>query len=60
MLRLTQIFNVTGHPSIAIPAGRGRDGMPRGVQVVGPRGATERLLALAAALENLLRGLTRV
>jgi aspartyl-tRNA(Asn)/glutamyl-tRNA(Gln) amidotransferase subunit A len=59
MLRLTQIFNVTGHPSIAIPAGRGRDGMPRGVQVIGPRGATERLLALGVAVENLLRGLTR-
>jgi aspartyl-tRNA(Asn)/glutamyl-tRNA(Gln) amidotransferase subunit A len=55
MLRLTQIFNVTGHPSIAIPAGRGRDGLPRGLQIVGPRGATERLLALAAAVESLLR-----
>ena len=30
MLRLTQLFNVTGHPAIAIPCGIGRDGLPRG------------------------------
>lgn len=56
MLRLTQLFNLTGHPSIALPAGRGRDGLPRGLQLVGPRGATERLLAAAAAVERQISG----
>jgi len=35
MLRLTQLFNVTGHPALAVPAGLGLDGLPRGVQIVG-------------------------
>ena len=53
MLRLTQLFNLTGHPSIALPAGTGRDGLPRSLQLVGQRNATERLLAIAAAVEAL-------
>ena len=51
MLRLTQLFNVTGHPAIAMPAGRGRDGLPRALQLVGRRGRTEQLLDVAAAAE---------
>jgi aspartyl-tRNA(Asn)/glutamyl-tRNA(Gln) amidotransferase subunit A len=31
MLRLTQLFNVTGHPAIVIPCGMGADGLPRAV-----------------------------
>jgi aspartyl-tRNA(Asn)/glutamyl-tRNA(Gln) amidotransferase subunit A len=56
MLRLTQLFNITGHPAIAIPYGRGGDGLPRGLQLVGHRGGTERLLAVAAAVERQLAG----
>jgi aspartyl-tRNA(Asn)/glutamyl-tRNA(Gln) amidotransferase subunit A len=56
MLRLTQLFNVTGHPAIALPCGTGRDGLPRGVQLVGHRGGTERLLAVAAAVERQIMG----
>jgi aspartyl-tRNA(Asn)/glutamyl-tRNA(Gln) amidotransferase subunit A len=52
MLRLTQLFNITGHPAIAVPCGRGEDGLPRGLQLVGHRGGTERLLAVAAAVER--------
>ena len=52
MLRLTQLFNVTGHPAIALPCGVGRDGLPRAIQLVGHRGSTERLLAVAAAVER--------
>ena len=29
------LFNVTGHPAIAVPIGLGRDGLPLSVQVVG-------------------------
>ena len=56
MLRLTQLFNITGHPAIALPCGRGRDALPRGLQLVGHRGGTERLLAVAAAVERQLAG----
>jgi aspartyl-tRNA(Asn)/glutamyl-tRNA(Gln) amidotransferase subunit A len=56
MLRLTQLFNLTGHPSIALPAGAGRDGLPRSLQLVGARHATERLLAIATAVEPQISG----
>jgi aspartyl-tRNA(Asn)/glutamyl-tRNA(Gln) amidotransferase subunit A len=56
MLRLTQLFNLTGHPAVAVPAGLGRDGLPRGLQLVGPRNATERLLAIAAAVAGQISG----
>jgi aspartyl-tRNA(Asn)/glutamyl-tRNA(Gln) amidotransferase subunit A len=54
MLSLTQLFNITGHPAIALPAGRGPDGLPRSLQLVGQRGRTERLLDVAAALEGIV------
>ena len=54
MLSRTQLFNITGHPAIALPAGRGPDGLPRSLQLVGRRGRTERLLEIAAAIETLV------
>jgi aspartyl-tRNA(Asn)/glutamyl-tRNA(Gln) amidotransferase subunit A len=54
MLSRTQLFNLTGHPAIALPAGRGGDGLPRSLQLVGPRGRTARLLDVAAALERVI------
>jgi aspartyl-tRNA(Asn)/glutamyl-tRNA(Gln) amidotransferase subunit A len=51
MLRLTQLFNITGHPVIALPARPTDDGWPTSVQLVGHWGATRRLLQLAAAVE---------
>jgi aspartyl-tRNA(Asn)/glutamyl-tRNA(Gln) amidotransferase subunit A len=56
MLRLTQLFNVTGHPAIAIPCGKGTDGLPRAIQLVGHRGGTERLLEVATAVERQMIG----
>jgi len=44
-------FNASGHPALVIPALRSFAGMPVGVQIVGPYGSDERLLAFAAALE---------
>jgi aspartyl-tRNA(Asn)/glutamyl-tRNA(Gln) amidotransferase subunit A len=55
MLRLTQLFNLTGHPVISIPSGTHAQGFPSGVQVIGPSGGTERLLELARACEQQLR-----
>jgi Asp-tRNA(Asn)/Glu-tRNA(Gln) amidotransferase A subunit family amidase len=52
MLRLTQLFNLTGHPAISIPIPV--DGLPVGLQIVGRRGRTMDLLAVAAACERAL------
>ena len=54
MLRLTQLFNVTGHPAITIPCARTTDGLPIGAQLVGERNRTDALLSVAAAVELLL------
>lgn len=51
LLRLTQTFNVTGHPAITVPCEPTRTGLPVGLQLVGARGATHRLLDVAAVLE---------
>lgn len=56
MLKLTQLFNITGHPAIALPAGQGSDGLPRSLQLVGPWNDTARLLAIAAAVEPQISG----
>ncbi len=51
MLRLTQLFNITGHPAIAIPAGTTDEGWPVGMQLVGHTDATNQLLDIAATVE---------
>lgn len=56
MLRLTQLFNLTGHPAIAIPAGRTHAGLPVGIQLVGRLGETPALLVLAERVEAQIRG----
>jgi aspartyl-tRNA(Asn)/glutamyl-tRNA(Gln) amidotransferase subunit A len=56
MLRLTQLFNITGHPAISLPCGTAADGLPRAIQLVAHRGGTERLLAVAAAVEDQISG----
>jgi len=45
------LFNLTGQPSIAVPAGFGRDGLPLSVQLVGRPGAEDLLYALAGQIE---------
>jgi aspartyl-tRNA(Asn)/glutamyl-tRNA(Gln) amidotransferase subunit A len=51
MLKLTQLFNMTGHPAVSVPGVDGQDGLPRGIQLVGHRSRTERLVDVAAAVE---------
>lgn len=53
-LRLTQLFNVTGHPAVTVPCGSTPEGLPIGAQLVGRRGATPELLTLAHGLERYL------
>ncbi len=54
MLRLTQLFNVTGHPAITLPAGLTSGGLPCAVQLVGQRMHTDALLRVALACESLV------
>jgi len=54
MLRDTQLFNLTGHPAISLPCGVTRDGLPCGLQIVGPRDKTAALIEVALACEALI------
>ncbi|MGH9142060.1 MAG: amidase [Vicinamibacterales bacterium] len=60
MLRLTQPFNVTGHPAIAMPSGLSRDRLPCSVQLVGRRQQTDALLRVALACEQLITGASHI
>ncbi len=54
MLRLTQLFDISGHPAISIPCGRTKTGLPVGFQIAGARMQTDNLLAIAMACEGCL------
>ena len=56
MLRLTQLFNATGHPAVSIPCGLTATGLPCGLQLVGHRRRTDHLLAVAEGCEAALGG----
>jgi aspartyl-tRNA(Asn)/glutamyl-tRNA(Gln) amidotransferase subunit A len=55
MLRLTQLFNLTGHPAISLPCGNTDDGLPCGIQLVGRRHGTVELLRTALTCEAHVR-----
>jgi len=48
----TALWNVAGNPACSVPAGTGTDGLPVGVQLVGPTDGEEILFSLAAQLEH--------
>lgn len=56
MLRLTQLFNITGHPALTIPCGLTAEGLPTGLpvgaQFVGHRDRTGALLQVGRAVEG--------
>jgi aspartyl-tRNA(Asn)/glutamyl-tRNA(Gln) amidotransferase subunit A len=43
--------NLAGHPAISVPFGQGEDGLPVGVQVLGPAMAEATMLRAASVLE---------
>jgi aspartyl-tRNA(Asn)/glutamyl-tRNA(Gln) amidotransferase subunit A len=45
-------FNLSGHPAVSLPCGWSSDGLPTGLQIVGPWHADRRVLALAERLER--------
>ena len=58
MLRLTQLFNLTGHPAISVPCGVTSAGLPCAIQLVGHRKKTRQLLELASRFEGPIRAAT--
>lgn len=58
-LALAYAVTLPGHPAVSLPVGLDRNGMPFGLQIVGPRGGDAFVLSVAAALEAMLAGDTR-
>lgn len=55
-LALAYAVTINGHPAVSLPVGLDRNGMPFGLQIVGPRGGDAFVLSVAAALERMLAG----
>lgn len=45
-------FNLTGHPALSVPSGFASDGLPTGLQIVGPRHGDAEVLRLGALIEQ--------
>lgn len=50
------IINATGHPTLSVPMGLNAQGLPIGLQIVGPLHSEEELLHLAMLLKPLVKG----
>ena len=59
LVRLNRPTNLTGHPAIAIPCGFTRQGLPVGLQLIGPKWGEATLLAIAFAFEQATKWHTR-
>ena len=55
-LALAYAVTLAGHPALSLPVGRDPNGMPFGIQIIGPRGGDALVFAVAAALETMLAG----
>jgi Asp-tRNA(Asn)/Glu-tRNA(Gln) amidotransferase A subunit family amidase len=55
-LALAYGVTLAGHPAVSLPVGLDRNGMPFGLQIIGPRGGDHFVLSVAAALEQMLAG----
>ena len=55
-MRSAYLVTVTGCPALSVPSGLTADGLPVGIQLVGPHGADRRLLEMGSAYEELHRG----
>jgi amidase len=49
-------FNASGHPALVMPLGRTKDGLPIGVQLIGPYWSEPELLHIAGQLAPLTKG----
>jgi Asp-tRNA(Asn)/Glu-tRNA(Gln) amidotransferase A subunit family amidase len=53
-LALAYAVTLAGHPALSLPVGLDPNGMPFGLQIIGPRGGDALVLGVAASLERLL------
>jgi aspartyl-tRNA(Asn)/glutamyl-tRNA(Gln) amidotransferase subunit A len=53
LIALTAAWNVIGWPAISVPGPLADDGLPTGVQIIGPSGADDAVLELAALFERI-------
>ncbi|MFN5781371.1 MAG: amidase family protein, partial [Novosphingobium sp.] len=51
----TCLANIAGLPALSLPSGSSEEGLPTGVQIVGPSGSEPGLIALARQLDNQLQ-----
>jgi aspartyl-tRNA(Asn)/glutamyl-tRNA(Gln) amidotransferase subunit A len=51
LTRFTRMFNLTGNPAIVLPCGRTTDGLPIGLQIVGPHWREDKIIQVARAYE---------
>ncbi|MCC7412770.1 MAG: amidase [Gammaproteobacteria bacterium] len=54
--RFTFCISFAGLPAVCVPAGMSADGLPIGIQIVGPAWSEQRLLGIAAAWQHLAGG----
>ncbi len=52
LVRLNRPANFTGHPAISVPCGFTSDGLPIGLQLIGPKWGEAHLLAIARTFEE--------
>jgi amidase len=52
-------FNLTGHPAVIVPFTQSSDGLPIGLQIVGPRWSEMKILSIARALAPFVQGYLR-
>ncbi len=53
-LRFSNLSTVTGLPAMSLPVGFMPDGMPMGIQLIGPNRGEGKLLAVARTIEQML------
>ena len=51
-MKRTCPHNLTGQPAISVPCGTAEDGLPVGLQIIGPRFREDLILSVAAAFED--------
>ncbi|MDW8041769.1 MAG: amidase [Nitrososphaerota archaeon] len=54
LLKMVEPFNLIGAPSVSVPCGLSKEGLPVGVQLVGDLYTDRKVLSLAASLERLM------